>query len=61
MLPQSYRYKFNPLGRKALAARLAGVSRTTVTLWLRGLRDCPKLERLARMPVKEWRTYDAHG
>jgi hypothetical protein len=61
MLPKSYRYKFNPLGRKARAARLTGVSRTTVTLWLRGLRACPKLDRLARTPIKEWVTYDPHG
>lgn len=43
--------KFIPHGRKADFARYAGVTRTTVSLWLRGDRPSPRLDALAR----EWR------
>ena len=46
--------KFLLHGRRALAAKLVGVSRTTVSLWMRGERDCPRLDRLASIPVAEW-------
>jgi transcriptional regulator with XRE-family HTH domain len=39
--------KFLEHGRRAAFARLAGVSRTTVSLWLRGNRPSPRLEKLA--------------
>ena len=38
-------------GAKAAFAREAGVSRTTVTLWLQGQRPSPRLDQLAR----EWK------
>ena len=60
MATEKNRKKFLAHGRKAFAAKIAGVSSVTVSLWVRGLRPCEKLERLARMPVKDWRTYDAH-
>lgn len=43
--------KFAKRGRRAAFARVAGVSRVTVSLWLRGDRPSSKLDRLAR----EWR------
>ena len=61
MATEKNRKKFSAHGRKSLAARIVGVSPTTVGLWLRGLRPCSKLEWLARMPVKNWSNYDSHG
>jgi len=40
--------KFLEYGRRAAFAREAGVSRNTVTLWLRGQRPSPRLDKLAR-------------
>jgi transcriptional regulator with XRE-family HTH domain len=50
MPPKTVQRKFLEYGRKAEFARLAGVSRVTVTLWLRGERPLPRLDKLAR----EW-------
>lgn len=43
--------KFLEYGRRSEFARVAGVTRTTVSLWLRGLRPSPRLDALAR----EWK------
>lgn len=40
--------KFEAHGRRAEFARAAGVSRNTVTLWLKGQRPSPRLDSLAR-------------